>query len=209
MPAPGAAVADSAGSAGGLLRLVAGNANIGANSPAPGTSQNNDVHIVAGDNVWGGFNSDRWNGNIQFFGGEGQPERLRIVGDNGFVGIGTTTPSQRLDVRGSIALGNNGELRAASGEENLRIIRGQFEANGTIAVGSGFTVTRGVFGHYTVTFTTSFSGPPTATATAFTNGSNVNVVIVGLANNAVQFRVLDESGAPTDARIHFIAIGAR
>jgi len=207
--APGAAVADSADSAGGLLRLVAGNADIAANSPAPGTSQNNDVHIVAGDNVWSGFNSDRWNGNIQFFAGDGQPERLRIVGDNGFVGIGTTTPSQRLDVRGSIALGNNGELRAASGEENLRIIRGQFEANGTIAVGSGFTVTRGVFGHYTVTFTTSFSGPPTATATAFTNGSNVNVVIVGLANNAVQFRVLDESGAPTDARIHFIAIGAR
>jgi subtilisin-like proprotein convertase family protein len=207
--APGVVVSSGSGSQGGLLRLVAGNANTGAAAPPTGTSAGNDVHIVAGDNVFAGFSSDLWNGNIQFFAGDLQPERMRIVGDNGFVGIGTTNPVANLDVRGSIALGSNGELRAAGGEENLRIIRGSFRGNGTIFNGSGFNVTRQGTGDYFVSFT-AFSDDPTVTATAFAPvNQNLNVVIQGLDDDFVQFRVFNASGTLTDSTIHFIAIGAR
>ena len=96
------------GGEGGQLTLRAGNANTAcAQLPTPGTSFNNNVHIIAGDNTWLDFTCGRFfNGNIQFFAGDAesnggvQPERMRIVGDNGFVGIGNTDPVYRLDVSG-------------------------------------------------------------------------------------------------------------
>jgi hypothetical protein len=145
-------------------------------------------------------------GNVFSSGAQG----ISFTGTNSNVGIGTTNPGQALDVRGSIALGNNGELRAASGEENLRIIRGEIRGdNGTIREGSGFTFTRQGVGDYIVTFNTAFSRFPTVTATAFTNGPNINVIVVGLGPGAVQFRVFNASGALTDSNVHFIAIGPR
>ncbi|MDX2148749.1 MAG: hypothetical protein SFZ23_14645 [Planctomycetota bacterium] len=51
---------------------------------------------------------DRFSGNIRFIAGDSgvfstgaQPERMRILGDNGFVGMGTTSPATNLDVRGA------------------------------------------------------------------------------------------------------------
>ncbi len=61
---------------------------------------------------------------------------------NNNVGIGTTTPTAKLDVRGSIRLGSNGELLAASGVENLRMLRGTIDGNGSTTVGTGFTSQR-------------------------------------------------------------------
>ncbi len=210
--APGAVTSDDSGSPGGLLRLVAGNANTGSISPGVGTSLNNDVHIVAGENVFNGFGELDWNGNILFFAGNvpfqgTQPERLRIVGDNGFVGIGTSTPGQRLDVRGSIALGNNGELRAASGEENLRMLRGQIAPTGAVTVGSGFTATRTGTGTYVVNFNTAFSAVPTVTFTP-TNVS-VYVFVTTVTTTSVTLNVRNTSNAATDATLNFIAIGPR
>ncbi len=212
--APGAVESDDSGSQGGLLRLVAGNANTGANSPSIGTSNNNDVHIVAGDNVWGGVNSEFWNGNIQFFAGDAldapggtQPERMRIVGDNGFVGIGTSTPTQRLDVRGSIALGNNGELRAPGGEENLRMLRGTLNANGTVALGAGFTATRTGTGTYQVDFNTAFNGVPTVTVTP--QGASLYVFVSGTTASTVFISVRNTFNSATDAIVNFTVLGPR
>jgi subtilisin-like proprotein convertase family protein len=201
--APGALSADDSGSPGGLLRLVAGNANTAAATPPVGTSLNNDIHLIAGRNQF----TDDWNGNIQFFGGASQFERMRIVGDNGFVGIGTTNPVQALDVRGSIALGTTGELRAASGEENLRMLRGTLNASGTIAVGSGFTAFRTGPGTYQVNFTTAFSGAPTVTFTPW--NASLYVFISGTTNNSVTVNVRNTFNAATDAAVNFIAIGPR
>ncbi len=201
--APGALSADDSGSPGGLLRLVAGNANTAAATPPVGTSLNNDIHLIAGRNQF----TDDWNGNIQFFGGASQFERMRIVGDNGFVGIGTTNPVQALDVRGSIALGTTGELRAASGEENLRMLRGTLNASGTIAVGSGFTAFRTGPGTYQVNFTTAFSGAPTVTFTPW--NASLYVFISGTTNNSVTVNVRNTFNAATDAPLNFIAIGPR
>jgi len=201
--APGAVSADDSGSPGGLLRLVAGNANTAAATPPVGTSLNNDIHLIAGRNQF----TDDWNGNIQFFGGASQFERMRIVGDNGFVGIGTTTPSQRLDVRGSIALGNGGELRAASGEENLRMLRGTFNASGSVVVGSAFTVSRLSAGTYLVTFNTAFSGVPTVTVTP--QSQSLYVFVSNTAAGSVTINVRNTINTPADAPMNFIAIGSR
>ena len=54
----------------------------------------------------------------------------------------------------------NGQV-VATGEENLRIIRGRFGANGAVLRGTGFTAARNSQGNYTITFSTSFSGVPT------------------------------------------------
>lgn len=205
--APGASGADSSGSLGGLLRLVAGNANTASNPPSVGASANNDVHIVAGDNVWGGVNSGSWNGNIQFFAGNGLPERMRLVGDNGFVGIGTTSPGQALDVRGSIALGTTGELRAASGEENLRMLRGTLNANGTIFVGSGFTASRTGTGTYVVNFNTAFSTLPTITFTP--QAASLYVFVTSTTPSSVTLNVRNTFNVATDSPVNFIAIGPR
>ncbi len=205
--APGAASSDNSGSPGGLLRLVAGNANTAGATPPVGTSAGNDVHIIAGDNVFFASNGTVWNGNIQFFAGNGQPERLRIVGDNGFVGIGTTNPGQRLDVRGSIAMGNAGELRAASGEENLRMLRGTLNANGTIALGAGFLATRAGTGTYQVNFNPAFSGVPTVTVTP--QGASLYVFVSGTTAGATFINVRNTFNTATDAVVNFIVLGAR
>src|SRR5262249_52377208 len=64
---------------------------------------------------------------------------LMTLQDNGNVGIGTTSPQAKLDVRGDVKLGTNGQLFAPGSEENLRIIRGEVDKDGNIFLGSGFT----------------------------------------------------------------------
>jgi hypothetical protein len=79
----------------------------------------------------------------------------------GPVGIGTTGPNDKLDVRGNIKLGASGEFFAPGGVENLRIIRGTINGDGTIRHGSGFTSTRIAAGRYQINFSVAFSAAPT------------------------------------------------
>ncbi len=95
---------------------------------------------------------------------------LNTFGGGG-VGIGTTAPAAKLEVRGDIRLGGNGQLFATGSEENLRMVRGSVNvpiggASITISAGAGFTPTIISRGRYQVTFTTPFNGAPTVTATA-------------------------------------------
>ena len=85
----------------------------------------------------------------------------------GNVGIGTSAPAAKLDVRGDIRLGPSGEYRAvASGEENLRLLRGRVHHTGIILLGTGFTITSPGDGEYRINFNTPFAGVPTVAANA-------------------------------------------
>jgi hypothetical protein len=147
-------------------------------------------------------------------------DRMTIL-QNGDVGIGTTTPQARLDVRGDIRLGPSGQFRATSGEENLRIIRGTVEFDGTILRGVGFSVSRISEGDYLITFTTPFSSAPSVTATVDDRAASlavINFIVAGIfsaSTSSVRIRTRihsDADGVPTgadDRMFHFIAIGPR
>lgn len=131
-----------------------------------------------------GYLSFRDSGNVERawfgFGSAGDPDisvvNARTNGDiilstlgGGRVGVGTAAPLSALDVRGDIRLGASGQFRAPACEENLRIIRGTIEVDGSIVRGSGFTAQRTDVGKYVITFVTPFAATPTITATAVRN----------------------------------------
>ena len=141
---------------------------------------------------------------------------LMTLQDNGHLGLGTTAPQARLDVRGNIKPGTDGQLHAPGGEENLRIIRGVIAGNGSIIAGSGFTVTKPAEGNFKIVFNTPFAGPPAVTATAEYSCPILNCTAHSLAEtNGVTstfalILILDaENDNPRDYAFHFIAIGPR
>ena len=107
---------------------------------------------------------------------------MAINPNGGNVGIGTKTPTARLDVNGDIK--SSGKSVPVTEEANLRIIRGTVDSNGTVLTGNGtFTVVpvAGQTGLYHITFTTPFSGTPTVTTTA-TGRSGVRVDVYPAAS---------------------------
>lgn len=138
-------------------------------------------------------------------------ERMRI--DNGGnVGIGTSTPASRLEVRGDIRMGSLGEYFAPGGPENLRIIRGKVSAAGTVQFGAGFTAVRASTGVYNLTFSPAFpSGQwPIVTASAESNGTVARFAMLNTPTHiAAVVRIVNGSGTAADADFYFIAVGPR
>lgn len=80
-------------------------------------------------------------------------QKLALVWQDDNVGIGTATPTAKLDVRGDVKLGPQGQFYAAAGEENTRLLWGAVNANGAVlSGGTGCTVTRTGTGTYRITF---------------------------------------------------------
>lgn len=143
-------------------------------------------------------------------------EKMRIEG-SGNVGIGTALPNSKLDVRGDIRYGSAGDVFAAGGQENLRIVRGAINgcATGTIQSGSGFTLEPGCVAPTftrTITFTTPFSSPPTVTATSIScPGCNTTFCEI-VSVSTTQVKIIDynrSDGGYAGGPLHFIAIGPR
>jgi hypothetical protein len=143
--------------------------------------------------------------------------KLDVVGNaavSGFLGIGTTSPSSKLTVLGNVQLGANAEFFAPGAQENLRIIRGEVAANGTIIRGTGFTVINDMTGLYLINFTTPFADTVTATVTPNISGGAANSYPTALLNttSASHVRVFIRDVDANTFRnfpFHFIAIGPR
>jgi len=144
-------------------------------------------------------------------------EHFRITAA-GNIGMGTSAPAQRLDVRGHIKLHTDGSLFAPGGVENLRILRGTIQSDGSIAAGSGFSVAHVGTGLYLITFDASFPVRPSAAVTQifpdlddFGNGGNTldNAVIVGLNTQRMKVKTGASDGTERDRDFTFVVIGPR
>ncbi|MFN8586850.1 MAG: hypothetical protein U0704_03535 [Candidatus Eisenbacteria bacterium] len=131
---------------------------------------------------------------------------------NGRVGIGTYSPASALEVRGDVRLGTFGEFFATSSSENLRIVRGEVLAAGSISAGSGFTVTHPATGIYNLVFTTPFGGTshPAVSITPVANSGAYLAMLSSLpGTSVVALRIVTLTGAAADAAFSFTVIGAR
>ncbi len=109
-----------------------------------------------------------------------------------------------IDSNGNFSVGGSPIVK---GVEALRTIRGNVNANGTVANGAGFTVTKAGVGGYTINFSTAFSAPPAVTM----SGPAGAIIGDGSAGfpTAISATVSTNSstGTPSDQRFSFIATG--
>jgi hypothetical protein len=157
-------------------------------------------------------------GEMLLFGGPGAKASLwgggvralttDLAGD---VGIGTAFPRARLDVRGDVALGPNGEFDAVGSPERVSIVRGTILGDGTIRAGFGFLVSRQQGNRYVVTFHPPFAEPPTVTGSvSFTGTSLKGFVMPGeVSGSRADLWVYDASGNVRAGNFNFIAVGRR
>lgn len=113
---------------GGEVIIRAGDANVSGDIGCPDDGPyGNNIKLIAGDNVFAGVCGALRNGDIVFYAGNGQPERMRLVGNSGNVGIGTGTPSYKLEVAGSVAASSFVQVSDARLKENVKPVRDALE----------------------------------------------------------------------------------
>ena len=138
-------------------------------------------------------------------------ERVRVT-SSGNLGVGTSTPASRLEVRGDVRLGASGEYFSTAGTENLRILRGKVSSAGGVSFGSGFTVSRTGVGVYVITYSTAFptGAWPVMTASAESNGSVARFAMINTPSHlSATVRIVNGSGTAADADFYFIVVGTR
>jgi hypothetical protein len=132
---------------------------------------------------------------------------------SGRVGVGTQSPTEKLEVRGNIKMGTAGDYYASSGHENFRIVRGTVASNAVITEGSGFTVTWNSAGTYLITFSPAFptnERPSVTVAATGSAGAPRFAMLLGPVSNTQAFvRVMNTSGTALDTAFDFIAVGKR
>ncbi len=135
-----------------------------------------------------------------------------VVKDDGDTGIGTNLPSAKLDVRGDIKLGDLGSLYAPGSSENLRIVVGRINSNGTIAQGDGFVSVRLLAGRYLVSFTEGFTATPYVVTSPFGHDDNI-ASVHSVTTGGFEIHTHDvegfETGQGQDAAFTFMVMGKR
>jgi hypothetical protein len=199
----------------------------GSITPSAGNSENNGIMFPK--DPGGGSGDAAW---IRYYARSGESctlemgisndgdDHIALMPSNGNVGIGTNTPGYKLDVNGGIrvkgqAIIDNSYIPA--GVENLGLIRGTVNADGSIAGGKGFTVKRQTQGVYDVFFATSFSDTPTVAVTQIYRGNvsdlggdtRDNAVVVGVNKGQVRLKVGEDDGKASDRMFGFIVMGPR
>lgn len=131
------------------------------------------------------------------------------------VGIGATVPSQRLEVRGNIAMGPSGDLFAVGGVLNLRLVTGSITSTGGYTANQGHTASRTGTGVYHVAFTSAFPNVPVVVVTLnapLADDNVINVKNVSASGFDVVVRDINDSGGGTsaqDSAFNFVAFGTR
>jgi hypothetical protein len=137
------------------------------------------------------------------------------IKDDARVGVGTSTPQDRLDVRGNVRLGFTGELLAAGSGDNLRIIAGAVSSGGSAIAGGGFTSSRSSTGRYHVSFSTSFPVPPVVLANSIDAVDDDDFPMVkAVTANGFDVHMTDVSGngdttVLEDDAFSFVVLGLR
>ncbi len=145
--------------------------------------------------------------------GAGVP-RVTVELAAGRLGIGTTVPAERLDVRGNIKLGANGEFFGVGCLDNQRMVAGRVSATGTRQSGSGFSVSRTAGGRYRITYGDAFSAIPVVVASLVDSPNQDNFLTV-VSSDASGFELHSKDDSPTadadyqDSAFNFIAFGPR
>lgn len=132
----------------------------------------------------------------------------------GNVGVATAAPAERLDVRGNIKLGANGDFFGVGCLDNLRMVAGRVDDNGTRLSGSGFTVAKLGEGRYRVTYDNGFTAVPVVVATLVDAVNQDNfLTVVGSTVNGFELHSKDDDHTAEadyqDSAFNFIALGPR
>jgi hypothetical protein len=150
-------------------------------------------------------------GDLMVHGGVAETHRV-VVTDAGLLGVGTSAPAERLDVRGNVKLGAAGELFAVGALENLRLVTGQVGAGGLRERGVGFTCSRTSTGNYQVTFDTPFAAVPVVLTSPVEGPNDDNLVTLrSIAIGSFRAVTKDIEPGPTleNTAFTFIAFGLR
>ncbi len=136
---------------------------------------------------------------------------------SGGVGIRTSMPGAKLDVRGDVKLGSDGKSYAASSRESLRIVRGVVRKDGTIFQAEGFSVNKTSVGRYEIIFEPPFGGYPSTVASIDNPDPPSGMIRVVNFNSKNKMHVITmsrlgpggESEISEDRGFSFIAVGPR
>ena len=100
-----------------------------------------------------------------------------------------------------------GYVQPGTGGERLKTIRGTVEANGAISSGSGFTVTKGETGIYTINFTTAFSGTPSTAVDLWDSNGTACTPFVSSSAASAGVLVRTTANVAVNSKFEFTAIG--
>lgn len=149
------------------------------------------------------------------FQGDGVTTLAVGLSGNRNVGIGTTAPAERLDVRGNIKLGANGDFFGVGCLDNLRMVAGRVSSTGIRLSGTGYNdPTHPSAGQYEVSYSSPFTSTPLVVITLVdAEGMDHAATIADSSLSGFDVFVRDVAGDNEgdfkDTAFNFIALGPR